>query len=809
MGFSKQLERLLDDVISLQQQDLFHQAMDLLQNAPEALKTHWEYLFALGQIHIQLENYLEATRVFERCNRLKPKKPEIHFSLGNLYADQGLFALALHELRQCLKVNLDDLLEEEIQELISNLLYFISLAAKRHDCPVSRFEKACLKSDQGQRFIQDDHFKQAVDVCRQAVRLAPNWTIPRNNLSLSLFFTGQVEQAIAEAEVVLKEIDPENTHAAANLIRFHVCMGQREHAELYSPLLSKRDIQELGDLTKAIEGLAFLEDDQALWQIAHQVLEDDSRLIELEGGDAFYLLGAAAANTGHLKEARRLFQEAMDASPYPNRVERSLDVLDGTKRGRRRKTQKLHGPSLDGRFPYIHFSSLMSREAFDEYEQLLRQGNELPHQTFRQKIAEFANRYPQWIFTLSKSIWDEGMTETGLNMLDVVGTPRSYDEIRRFASSTAGTMEDRRFAWILLNNARQLTPGEALPLWDPDTNSWTQVSLFGWEMKPDEPVPNANIQALLDQAHDASREQDWEARESALFNAIALDPNCAEAARQLGILMISRDLDSDEGEHWLRRSIEMEPDFYLGMATLSSHLIHTKRPGEAIALLVRFKQAESLTFSTLSAYIAANTELAIFEGQFDNAERQLEHLEDILPNSPKVEFLKDLLEEARFYHRYWLENALRDHHRSRTKPIQPDDWLFQSLPRNTVERLKATARSWDCQTSGLKADLIKRLVKIMTSPEDLEWQVEQLSLLEQDALRTILELGGAIQWQRFVDQYGDDLEESPYWYYHEPTTVPGHLRMLGLLAVGTYEGEVMGVIPMELRQPLQQLLSRI
>ena len=36
----------------------------------------------------------------------------------------------------------------------------------------------------------------------------------------------------------------------------------------------------------------------------------------------------------------------------------------------------------------------------------------------------------------------------------------------------------------------------------------------------------------------------------------------------------------------------------------------------------------------------------------------------------------------------------------------------------------------------------------------------------------------------FIENFGDDMDESPYWQYHDPESVPGRLKQAGLLFAG-------------------------
>jgi hypothetical protein len=106
--------------------------------------------------------------------------------------------------------------------------------------------------------------------------------------------------------------------------------------------------------------------------------------------------------------------------------------------------------------------------------------------------------------------------------------------------------------------------------------------------------------------------------------------------------------------------------------------------------------------------------------------------------------------------------------------------------------------------------VIAGLVDLLLDQEYLEWKIpKNISEEERQALGWVLEGGGVRSWTEFIQRYGDDFDESPYWQYHEAETIAGRLRMAGLLAVGSLEGQRVAVIPYELRPLLSEILKTI
>jgi hypothetical protein len=84
-----------------------------------------------------------------------------------------------------------------------------------------------------------------------------------------------------------------------------------------------------------------------------------------------------------------------------------------------------------------------------------------------------------------------------------------------------------------------------------------------------------------------------------------------------------------------------------------------------------------------------------------------------------------------------------------------------------------------------------------------------VNMCEEDraALGDALERGGSMLWDEFASRHGDDVDESPYWDEAIPKTVMGRLRVYGLLAEATVDGDVFVTVPVELRPIIGQLLG--
>ena len=108
-----------------------------------------------------------------------------------------------------------------------------------------------------------------------------------------------------------------------------------------------------------------------------------------------------------------------------------------------------------------------------------------------------------------------------------------------------------------------------------------------------------------------------------------------------------------------------------------------------------------------------------------------------------------------------------------------------------------------------KAELLEKVVEELQRADIVERLVAQLSDAEREALYQVLADGGHMPWHSFDAQYGNDLEESQYWQYHEPKTMMGRLRLRGLLVETIVNDELLVAVPRDLRRVLERSLTDV
>jgi tetratricopeptide (TPR) repeat protein len=275
--------------------------------------------------------------------------------------------------------------------------------------------------------------------------------------------------------------------------------------------------------------------------------------------------------------------------------------------------------------------------------------------------------------------------------------------------------------------------------------------------------------------------------------------------------MYMRTGKTEEGERLMRRAVELDPNYLFGFTSLAELEFQRENYDACRQHLEQIFTASKTPANALVRALAIRVRLAVVDDQLDEAESYLEMLNSLDPEYPELPQLTEMvkwmdIDDA--WRNRWLKDVHRYHTRQLNRPIASDEDLASCLDRISRESLVGALRFWGLSTAGRKSSLISNLVDVMTDPEILEIAVqEDLDEEDRQALAWMLEHGGVRPWNEFIGRFGDDFDESPYWQWHDPETVPGYLRMTGMLAVGKLGEEHVAVIPAELRPILAEILS--
>jgi uncharacterized protein HemY len=298
-----------------------------------------------------------------------------------------------------------------------------------------------------------------------------------------------------------------------------------------------------------------------------------------------------------------------------------------------------------------------------------------------------------------------------------------------------------------------------------------------------------------------------------LRRAVENDPACALALHNLGTLLLQNG-QQEEGEKWVRQAVEVDPTYTFGFANLA--FLEAQRENEEAALdfLMQVNKAKVISPATSVIANLAYMLLAVQKRDIEQARRHFDLAREIDPGHPLLKEYEEWLDDVEmfsdsfsFLADYHKQSANRFHRKMLNTRLAIDTTLETCLAATTTEILGALCQFWKTIGYGKKQAKVARLAERILDADIFKGIVGDLDDEERSALHWVLDGGGVRPWGEFTQRFGDDMDESPYWQWHEPVSLPGRLKRVGLLHVGTLDGSQVAFIPADIREQLAGILS--
>jgi Tfp pilus assembly protein PilF len=171
--------------------------------------------------------------------------------------------------------------------------------------------KLMVLNDRVRFLTESGYSKDAIRTAETLLEKMPNMLPILNNLSLSQFMIGDIEQAITTSQNVITQ-DPGNCHALGNLVRYTFLTAQFDEAQAYAMRLQQITSDNPDLEVKQAEAFAFLGDDDQVWAAYERAREKDSEQTPL----LLHLAAVASHRLGHEKKHGNYGGKPSNYSPH-------------------------------------------------------------------------------------------------------------------------------------------------------------------------------------------------------------------------------------------------------------------------------------------------------------------------------------------------------------------------------------------------------------------------------------------------------------------------------------------------------------
>jgi tetratricopeptide (TPR) repeat protein len=500
-------EAALAHARQLTAQGRYRDALAVCRRLRAGAPAHSDILGLLGWLYAQTGSLKQGLENLAEALVVGPRSPIILYHLAQVYLQAGAPVHALHSLRgywtdvQALPVALD---LPDPQPLMAALVIFMREEEGFPKVNDEFQDRAMMSAERGRlRLLFNDDPAQALGELREAIRLAPKYPQPRNNLSLAYFYNGQADRAIATLETTLREVSPNNVYALATLAFIRWMTGgavagslallERAAAALepQSRLLDRTRVAEVAGLLGA-HALAY----RVLAPDGETALQPAPAEEGQAGAARNRLLATALANLDRADEATALLREspALPADPLAQRLLTAIDTGETL-------------PALaGGGYPYVGWHDLLSLHLLRRLAGTPGTGRRLPLKRHRAHAAPDAAQvarqivtvYPRLTLACALLIWmgEPLLEQLALTLLALAGTPPAEDLLEAHLRGTAGSYAGRQQAGYALVDSGRLPNETTLPFWSG--TAWGELRLFRLTPHPrDVRALHSALQALL------------------------------------------------------------------------------------------------------------------------------------------------------------------------------------------------------------------------------------------------------------------------------------------------------------------------
>lgn len=785
------LQTTLNQANDLLAKGQFQEVIQLLEPLVSLNPRDADFYALLGSAYVKAGNLWYGVDHYEKALSLR-KDADLLISAGYAYSSLDLKALALQAFQQARQSGIQQSLISQLKKAIRPLEIEILKFSVQWDVQPERAAEGLRLMEQGQIALHNQDYSRSIHLNRNANRLLGDFPPPQNNLSLALFYQGMPEEAIRIARQVVSR-QPKNIHALANLVRFLAWSGKPEAARQYWVQLRPLTPHDHNARMKMVEAAAIMEEDEVVYRLLRDKRKGQGRDPGLTSREQLFL-AVSEANTGRKQDAIRRLPGLQEAIPWAD------EILQALKAGKR-------GLGWMERFRYFHITELIPEREVEAFFELAIRKDKMPAAKFRREIDRYVARYPQFVRFGKITLLEDQQTRPSISLLKLLGTPQAYAVLREFGLGQVGDSQARMEALFALQEAGQIAENETLRFWQDD--KWQDVKIKKYDLiERREPEYSPEVLDLIDSAlQDFQKNRTLQA-EKKYRRILALEPAAKEAYNNLGTIY-ARQRKHDQAQEFFQKAIELDPLYVMPRCNLAIYLLDENKVEEAqemIAPLVDVLQLHPQELGILS-YVRARIHAA--RGGYDQA---LKTLQIALQVNPDDELVKGYLEQLELLERmkasfsgYMERMHKRDlarRERQQAQLVTPDPSLSEALGIYTKDILTGIARQvipWGGWSALKKAELHQYLVDYLSDHEGFERVVASLTPEERTAFEYVQENGGTLEWDLFDQEFGNDLDDSPYWNYHEPESVMGRLRSHGLLVEVTVEDNVLVSIPVELR----------
>lgn len=615
----------------------------LTQQFPQS-KRVWE---KLAYVSVQITDLSNYQRAMENLTALDPTHADHFFGLGAVCITNVYPLMALQAFRQGIALDPNHELADQARSTLTTLEPMLQEAlADMFLSEADGLEIAVLHERGQARLERGDYELSKVDTLAVMER-HPSFLPAQNNLSLIFWAEGDVEAAMAQAQTVLDQ-QPDNIHALANLVRFHVLTQRPDAARSYADRLRASHASAWDGWTKKAEALTLLADDQSLVTLFDEFLAQGGDALEQdpEHGDPrnvapdedteaapiprpsmmfYHLVAVALARTGELTRAKDLWKKVLDHDPHFELAKTNLTDL------------RLPLGQRHGAWP-LSWEQWLIPSTLKAFRQMMEQATDRRGQRLISEMSQFFADHPDFVAMLPRMAERGGPRGQEFLLLAAqqIDHPDLLAALKEFALGQNGP-DDLRYRAAVRASQAQIIDKNNVTLWR--NGAWETITLMDFEIHGEVVYDHGKrVGQWLTQALKLLRTQTPAAAEQAeelLNQAIAVEPDSPDLYNNLAAAYYVQGRNQ-EAEALVVEVHQRFPDYVMAaMAQVRLHMLEGDLEA-AEAILKSFMARGRFHVEEFSVFCETYADLWLAKGMPDGARIWLQTWEQATPDHPRL-----------------------------------------------------------------------------------------------------------------------------------------------------------------------------
>jgi tetratricopeptide (TPR) repeat protein len=472
---AQNLQRKMNRAEQLMSKGEYEPALDLveevLDDAPDNAPALGLSAYLYGQLGMPQDSLERAEMALQKM----PDEPLLLNLIFTAYLQMSHTAHALQTLRRMNRLNINDeeIFNQQHRNFIVELEKDFARLAQEAGLEPAIYEQAMLQTENSQLGLIKSDIDEAVEHARQAVELAPNWPIARNNLVFMLSQKGEGKEALEKARQAVESF-PQDFNALNNLGLLLGLAGKAGEVEELKPRLLESFKQQVEKLDDELESplysslamtLGAAEDDNGIYDLFKSKVETETG----PNADHLRYLGAAAWNLGHTQEARQHWARIEENELNSN----DLAILAEVDRPRPPEAEPYRVPFLDmdDLLPTYARTKMIIADETDG-------GRSLKAEEMRAGYNELAPYYPvAKALTIAMTLGNPILAGVLAKVMLTIDAPELVQAAKDFALGYQGARENREEVVAELIEAGYLPEEgrETIRFWSEEAQIWEEL----------------------------------------------------------------------------------------------------------------------------------------------------------------------------------------------------------------------------------------------------------------------------------------------------------------------------------------------